>query len=84
MYCNPTGWLNWRQNMQDFSQEHVLSLSGWQPGGKLLWFFLSFLTRLLEDGKKDTHSEALLRAYSVAGNIYFCPEMSRGEPSIKC
>jgi len=34
--------------------------------------------RLLEDGAKDTHSEALLRAYSVAGNIYFCPEMSRG------
>ena len=40
---------------------------------------LSFLIRLLEDGKNDTHSEALLRAYSVAGNIYFCPEMSRGE-----
>ena len=39
----------------------------------------SFLIRLLEDGAKDTHSEALLRAYSVAGNIYFCPEMSRGD-----
>jgi len=34
--------------------------------------------RLLEEGSNDSHSEALLRAYSVAGNIYFCPEMSRG------
>ena len=42
----------------------------------------SCLTRLLEDGKRDSHSEALLRAYSVAGNIYFCPEMSRGEPTM--
>merc|ERR1719370_1467293 len=41
--------------------------------------------RLLEDGEKDTHSEALLRAYSVAGNIYFCPEMSRGiESALPC
>ena len=45
---------------------------------KLLWLLLSLLIRLLEEGEKDTHSEALLRAFSVAGNIYFCPEMSRG------
>ena len=44
-----------------------------------LYQFLSGCFRLLEDGKEDTHSDALLRAYTVAGNIYFCPEMSRGE-----
>jgi len=34
--------------------------------------------RLLEEGRRDSHSEALVRSYTVAGNIYFCPEMSRG------
>jgi len=34
--------------------------------------------RLLEEGGSDSHSEALVRSYTVAGNIYFCPEMSRG------
>ena len=57
--------------MQSFLQEPALSF--------LIRLLEDFLIRLLEEGKNDTHSEALLRAYSVAGNIYFCPEMSRGE-----
>ena len=46
-YCNPTGWLNWRQNMETCSQERAHSLSGWLPGGKLylvsLFLSLSFI-----------------------------------------